>query len=112
MNFYDKIRNTDCKIPEAFDMRIRQAVGLYSAASDKLDLVYIAFKFGYMQGRRFEQASRTNKPAEESEQERLRRYICEMAGHIRSERRLRRIYTVAHRAFINDGLEALNERQD
>lgn len=48
----------------------------------------------------------------ESEAERLRRYICEMASQIRSERRLRQIYTIVHGAFINDGLEVLNERQD
>ncbi len=46
----------------------------------------------------------------ESDSERLQRYICEMVSQIGSERRLRQIYTVAHRAFINDRLEALNER--
>lgn len=112
MNFYDKIKQAEVSIPRTFNLTSSQMLDLESNAPDMFYMIFTAFKFGYMQGRRFEQASRTNKPAEESEQERLRRYICEMAGHIRSERRLRRIYTVAHRAFINDGLEALNERQD
>lgn len=58
---------------------------------------------------------RTNKAngnRTESEPERLRRHICEMVSQIGSEKRLRNIYAVAHRAFINDRLEALNERQD
>ena len=112
MSLYEKIRNTCGEIPEAFDMRLGQADELHAAASDRLDLAYIAFRFGYMQGRRFEQASRTNKAVGGSEEERLRERICEMAGRIRSERRLRQIYTVAHRAFIRDRLEASDERMD
>lgn len=51
MNLYEKIRNAECEIPEAFDMTISQAEDLIHNAdpADKLDLVYIAFKFGYMQ---------------------------------------------------------------
>lgn len=61
------------------------------------------------------QASRTNEAngnGTESETERLRRYIYDMASQIRSEKRLRQIYTAARRSFINDRLEVLNERQD
>ena len=28
--------------------------------------------------------------------------ICEMSGKIRSERRLKQIYTIVHRAYLND----------
>lgn len=59
---------------------------------------------------RIEQASKTNKTAEENELDRLRKNICDLSSKIRSERRLRQIYTVAHRAFLNDRMEALNER--
>ena len=116
MNLYDKIRNAECEIPEAFDLTIPQADNLIhnADAQDRYDLVWTAFKFGYMQGKRAEQISRTNKAngnRAESEAERLRRHISEMVSRIRSEKRLQRIYAVAHRAFINDGLEALNERQ-
>lgn len=117
MNLYDKIRNAECEIPESFDLKISQAGELIHNADpqDRYDLVYIAFKFGYMQGKRAEQASRTNEAngnGTESETERLRRYIYDMASQIRSEKRLRQIYTAAHRSFINDRLEVLNERQD
>ena len=47
-----------------------------------------------------------------NETEKLRKHIIDMASQIRSEKRLRQIYTVAHRAFINDRAEVLNERQD
>ena len=115
MNLYDKIRNAECEIPESFDLKISQAGELIHNADpqDRYDLVYIAFKFGYMQGKRAEQISRTNKAngnRAESEAERLRRHISEMVSRIRSEKRLQRIYAVAHRAFINDGLEAISER--
>lgn len=62
-----------------------------------------------------EQSSKTNKASGKgtaSETDRLREYITDMTGRIRSEKRLRRIYTVAHRAFINAGLEGISERQD
>lgn len=52
------------------------------------------------------QTCRTN------EAENLRKHIIDTASQIRSEKRLRQIYTVAHRAFINDKKEGLNERQD
>lgn len=107
MNLYEKIRNAECEIPEAFDMTISQAEDLIHNAdpADKLDLVYVSFKFGYMRGKRAEQTFKTNKAdgkRTESEAERLRRHIYDMVGQIRSERRLRQIYTVARRAFIND----------
>lgn len=57
------------------------------------------------------QTSRTNE-AVTGEAEKLRKHIIDMTGQIGSERRLRRIYTVAHRGFINDRLEVLNERKD
>lgn len=57
------------------------------------------------------QTCRTNE-ATAGEAEKLREYIIDMTGQIRSEKRLRTIYAVAHRAFINDRLEVLNERQD
>lgn len=113
MNLYDKIRNAECEIPESFDLKISQAGELIHNADpqDRYDLVYIAFKFGYMQGKRAEQACRTNEAAA-GEAEKFRKHIIDMTGQIRSEKRLRTIYTVAHRAFINDRLEVLNERQD
>lgn len=117
MNLYDKIRNAECEIPEAFDLTIPQADNLIhnADAQDRYDLVWTAFKFGYMQGKRAEQIFKTNKAdgkRTESEAEKLREYITDMTSRIRSEKRLRTIYTVAHRAFINDRLEVLNERQD
>lgn len=83
----------------------------------------MVYNLGMMHGKRVErarrkraeQASRTNEAngnGTESETERLRRYIYDMASQIRSEKRLRQIYTAAHRSFINDRLEVLNERQD
>lgn len=117
MNLYEKIRNAECEIPEAFDMTISQAEDLIHNANldDSYDLVYTAFKFGYMQRCRVEQSSKTNKANEKgtaSEAEKLRKHIIDTASQIRSEKRLRQIYTVAHRAFINDKKEGLNERQD
>ena len=73
--------------------------------------MYIVFKFGYIQGKHAEQTCRTNETAA-GEAEKLRKRIIDMAGQIGSENRLRTIYAVAHRAFINDRLEVLNERQD
>lgn len=55
---------------------------------------------------------KTNKATAESEMDQLRKHIIDMTGKNKSERRLWQIYTVAHRAFINDGLEAVNEHQD
>lgn len=113
MNLYEKIRNTECEIPEAFDLTSLQADDLIHNADpqDRYDLVYMAFKFGYMQRKRAEQTCRTNE-ATAGEAEKLREYITDMTSQIRSEKRLRTIYAVAHRAFINDRLEVLNERQD
>lgn len=54
----------------------------------------------------------TNKAGTSGEADRLRRYISEMVSQIRSERRLRQIYTVARNLSINDRLEASNEHQD
>ena len=115
MNLYDKVRNAECEIPESFDMGADQLIDFAQHSQGRYDQACIAFKFGYMQGCRKVQKCRTNKASgkrTESEAERLRRYICEMASQIRSERRLRQIYTIVHGAFINDGLEVLNERQD
>lgn len=58
------------------------------------------------------QTYKTNKAGTVGEAERLRKYIIDMTGKIRSEKRLRNIYNATHRAFINDRLEVLNERQD
>ncbi len=114
MNLYDKIRDAECEMPESFCMTIGQVLELIDNSPSEDDLVWTAFKFGYMQRCRAERISKTNKAngnRAESEAERLRRHISEMVSRIRSEKRLQRIYAVAHRAFINDGLEALNERQ-
>lgn len=80
MNLYDKIRNAECEIPESFDLKISQAGELIHNADpqDRYDLVYIAFKFGYMQGKRAEQIFKTNKAdgkRTESEAEKLREDI-------------------------------------
>ncbi len=59
---------------------------------------------------RTEPASKANKDTEENELDKLRKNICDLSSKIRSERRLRQIFTIAHRAFLNDRMEALNER--
>ena len=115
MNLYEKIRNAECEIPESFCMTIGQVVELIDNSEDKYGPVWAAFKFGYMQRYRVEQSSKTNKASGKgtaSEADKLREHITEMTGRIRSEKRLRRIYTVAHRAFINYGLEGISERQN
>ena len=110
MSLYEKIRNTEESILRTFSLTSSQMLDLADNAPDMFYMIITAFKFGYMQGRRFEQASRTNKAVGGSEEERLRGRICEMAGQTRSKRRLRQIFTVAHRAFIKDKLEASDER--
>lgn len=50
MNLYDRIKNSKCEIPEGLDMKVNQAAELLKAAEthDRFDLMYTAFKFGYM----------------------------------------------------------------
>lgn len=107
MNLYDKIRNAECEIPESFCMTIGQVMELIDNSPHEDDLVWTAFKFGYMQRCRAEQICKTNKAngcRTESEEERLRRHICEMVSQIRSEKRLRRIFNIVHVNFLDDGL--------
>lgn len=61
MGLYDKIRNTKCVIPESFDMKIKQAMDILDNTKDRFEVACIAFKFGYMQGRRAEQVFKTNE---------------------------------------------------
>lgn len=78
MNLYDKIRNAECEMPESFCMTIGQVLELIDNSPSEDDLVWTAFKFGYMQGKRAEQISKTNKAngnRTESEADRLRENI-------------------------------------
>lgn len=91
MNLYDKIRNAECEIPEAFDLTIPQADELIHNADmqDRYDLAHTAFKFGYMQGCRAEQECRTNKPGgkrTESEADRSRERIIEKLAEMDNEK--------------------------
>lgn len=115
MNLYDTVRNTECIIPEEFDLKIGGAEDLLHSADirDRYDLVCIAFKFGYMQGQRAtKQAGKTNKAGTAGEEEQFRERIIDMISRIRSERRLRRIYNIVNVNFLDDRLEGLNERKD
>ena len=58
MNFYDRIAKQEVRVPERFDMRYRQLVNLANNAPGKFELIYLAFKFGYMQGIRAERAGK------------------------------------------------------
>lgn len=102
MNLYDRIKNSKCEIPEGLDMKVNQAAELLKAAEthDRFDLMYTAFKFGYMQGCKAERILKT------AETDMNRSRICDMVGKIRSTRRLERIFTYTHREFIKDGLRA------
>ena len=49
MNLYDKIRDAECEMPESFCMTIGQVLELIDNSPSEDDLVWTAFKFGYMQ---------------------------------------------------------------
>lgn len=44
--------------------------------------------------------------------EQYKAYIVDMLDEIHSGRRLKQIYTIVHRAFINEKVERLHERKD
>ena len=54
MNFYERIKKKNIRIPESFDMNVMQMFDLQKKATEDFDIISIAFKFGYMQGVRAE----------------------------------------------------------
>lgn len=52
MSFYSRIAKKNIGIPYVLDMKVGQVVSIAQESSDRLDAVYNAFRFGYLQGRR------------------------------------------------------------
>lgn len=96
MNLYSRIRNTECDIPEEFDLKDEQVEELVSDAEmhDKYNLMRTAFKFGYIQGCRAEQYKKDAKGKKE--------LIHRMVDEITDQARIDRIFYIVHANFIRD----------
>lgn len=54
MSLYERINKKEKVVPDCFDMSIKQAFDLANETGSRIDAIYTAFKFGYMQGVRAE----------------------------------------------------------
>lgn len=54
MDFYERLSKQNLEIPSCFDLRVGQMDSLKQNATGLFDLIYKAFLFGYMQGKRAE----------------------------------------------------------
>lgn len=55
MNIYERIDKKTFEMPESLCLKTGQAVAIRDHASGPLDAIWIAFKFGYMQGQKSSQ---------------------------------------------------------
>lgn len=60
MNIYERIDKKELHIPCNFDMSVMQMNDIRNNAPSLFDIMYVCFKFGYMQGIRSEQARKGN----------------------------------------------------
>lgn len=52
MDIYERIDKKIVEMPEALCLKMGQATAIRDSASGPIDAIWIAFKFGYMQGQR------------------------------------------------------------
>ena len=57
-SLYERIDKNTTKVPDCFDLRISQLYDLIGRAPGVSDMLYTAFKFGYLQGVRAERAGK------------------------------------------------------
>lgn len=52
MNFYERISKKKVEMPVALDIELGQMIDIETHSAGIMDAMWIAFKFGYMQGER------------------------------------------------------------
>lgn len=50
MNFYERMNRKEVRVPSKFDMSCSQLYDIKKYAPEIFDVMYICFKFGYLQG--------------------------------------------------------------
>ena len=63
MNLYEKIRYMG-NVPDSFDLKVEQLKDIRRSSHDAVDMIHTAYRFGFFQGIRSEEAGKTEDAGE------------------------------------------------